>query len=63
MKNLFKEEKYILPDAKSALDKLSEVSKGQQFKIDIQPYPGIEKKEKSDFLLIKEKDVWYLRIC
>jgi hypothetical protein len=41
MKFKTKEEKYIFPDAKQALDKLSEVSKGKEFKIDIQPYPGI----------------------
>lgn len=58
-----KEEKFIFSDAKEALDKLSEVSKGKDFKIDIQPYPGILDKERSDFMVIKIDDVWYLKIC
>lgn len=52
---------FVFSEAKDALDKLSEVSKGKNFKIDIQPYPGI--KMESNFLITEVDDIWYLRIC
>ena len=45
----------------NALDKLKEVG-GKDFKVDIKPYEGILKKERSKYLIQKENDIWYLRI-
>jgi hypothetical protein len=56
-------ESYIFSDAKEAMDKLSEVSGGKNFQYDIKPYPGILEKERSNFIVRKENDIWYLRIC
>lgn len=60
---IFKKTKFKFSDSKSAINKLIEKSNGKNFKIDIKPYKGIEKETKHDFLVIKEKGVWYLRIC
>lgn len=61
---LMKTKKFVLDNAKDALAKASEVSDGD-YKVDIKPFEGMKigKDERNKFLVIKEKDVWYLRIC
>jgi len=54
--------RFVLKTPKAAIDKINEVS-GGKFKCDIKPYPGILNKDNSDFLVIQENGVWYLRIC
>jgi hypothetical protein len=56
-------EQYIFSDAKEAMDKLTEVSGGKNFQYDIKPYSGMLEKGKNDFLVIKEGETWFLRIC
>lgn len=58
----FKRKNYVFANAKEALDKLLEVSKGKNFKIDVQPYPGISPDKKNNFKIVKKGKTWYLKI-
>jgi len=47
--------------AKDAIKKLAEVG-GKNFKMDIKPFDGICDSV-IKYVVEKEKDIWYLRIC
>ena len=56
-------ERYVFTEAIDAMNKLSELSGGKNFQYDIYPFEGMDYHKENLFLVTKERDTWFLRIC